>query len=161
MRVDRGITNFLQLTNFPLFRGIITHPSFGIWWHEVPPPNLTNNSDMAAVNAFIATNGWKMHKGQLSSLSFRQQWSIRGLPWKEIRDRDFLALTHNGILYVMLTGFHHNLNGVAYNPQTNPFPDRIQGFKSLGGHWYAWIHPEDWPLPGDPPLRQEYEGKPR
>jgi hypothetical protein len=155
MRVERGITNFLQLTNYPLFRDIIVHPSFGIWWHEVPPPNITNRSGMVTVNAFIATYGWKMLEGfsltEDRPFHFAKARPIRGLPWDEIRERELLALTHNDILYVVFSGWHHN-------PRTNRFPDRIQGFKSLGDHWYAWVHPEDWRRPGQPPLRQEYEG---
>ena len=163
MRVERGITNFLQMTNIPVIRDIVTHPSFGIWWHEVPPPDITNRSAMAAINAFIATNGWRMLEGfsmtEDRPFSFAKARPIRGLPWGAIREREFFALTHNGILYVVFSGSHHDYNGVAFNPQTNKFPDRIQGFISLGGHWYSWVHPEDWRRPGDPPIRQEYEGQ--
>src|SRR6185295_14719911 len=103
MRIERGITNFLQHTNIPIIRDSITHPSFGIWWHEVPPPNVTNHSAMVTVNAFIATNGWKMQTGTFDDFSFRKAQPIRGLPWDVIREREFLAVTHNGILYVMFS----------------------------------------------------------
>jgi hypothetical protein len=79
---------------------------------------------------------------------------LRGLPWEAIRDRDFPAVTHSNILYVMLNGWHHAVDGVAYNPNTNRFPSAIRGFEHLGNHWYAWAHPED-PIT----LLQVYEGE--
>src|SRR5205809_7637406 len=57
------------------------------------------------------------------------------------------------ILYVVLTAWHHDCDGIAYNPTTNSFPPAIRGFKHLGEHWYAWAQPED-PIT----LSQQYEG---
>ena len=79
---------------------------------------------------------------------------IRGLPWEAIKDREFKAVTHQGVLYVVLKGWHHNLSGVAYNPETNTFAPKIRGFQPIGQHWYAWAQPED-PIT----LPQKYEGQ--
>ena len=128
--------------------GLIVHPSFGIAWDEVPPPTLTNSAAMAAVRAFVASNGWNMHTGWLSFGYLPRDQEphprpIRGLPWEAIKDREFEAFTEGGILYVILGGGHHSLNGIAYNPNTNSFPPEITGHKPLAGHWYVWGHPED------------------
>jgi hypothetical protein len=98
---------------------------------------------MTAVNSFVLTNGWNMQTGTLGRLAFTKMKGIRGLPWKEIHDREFRAVTHNGILYVKLKGWHYNDSGVAYNPNTNSFARSITGFKPLGNHWYVWAQPED------------------
>jgi hypothetical protein len=144
LRVELGVTNFAWFTNQPLLREIIVHPSFGIWWDEVPAPTLKDGGAMAAVNAFVATNGWNMQTGMLGRFNFvKMMKPIRGLPWKEIYDREFQAVTHNGILYVVLKGWHYNDSGIAYNPKTNSFAPSIAGFKPLGDHWYAWAQPED------------------
>src|SRR5205814_8197349 len=106
------------------------------------------------VQAFIATNGWNMQTGNfVFTYGLEKPKKIRGLPWECIREREFPALTHDGILYVILTGWHHDCNGIAYNPTTNSFPPAIRGFKHLGEHWYAWAQPED-PIT----LSQQYEG---
>ena len=150
---QRGITNTEKSIEGGLLRQFIVHPAFGIDWDEVPPPTLTNSSAMVAVNAFIATNGWNTYTGGFFGFFDKNTKSIRGLPWKEIRDRDFPALTHNGILYVMFRGFDYNANGVAYNPGTNAFPGWVRGFKPLKNHWYVWA------LPREPTtLPQVYEG---
>jgi len=139
-----GITNAEKFLKSPLGQGVIVHPSFGIFWDEVPPPTLTNASAMAGVNAFIATNGWNMHSNKylMFTYGFEHPRPIRGLPWEVIRDREFPALTHRGILYVILSGGFHNVSGVAYNPNTNRFAG-ANGFKPLGGHWYVWAQVED------------------
>ncbi len=54
-----------------------------------------------------------------------------------------MAVTHNGVFYVKLRGWHHNLNGVAYNPNTNFFAPGIVGFKPIGYHWYVWAVTDD------------------
>jgi hypothetical protein len=155
MRVEMGISNFLQMTNMPLMRAVIVHPSFGIYWDEIPPPTLTNSSAMAAVDAFIATNGWNMHTGVLGPFAFvKNQKTIQGLPWREIQDREFPAVTHNGILYVILKGWHFNDSGIAFNPKTNNFPESILGFKPLENHWYVWAQRDDALT-----LTQVYEGQ--
>ena len=80
---------------------------------------------------------------------------IRGLPWKVICDREFNAVSHEGILYVLFPSVQrHAGNGVAYNPKTNAFAPAISGFKHVGQHWYAWGQPED-PIK----LTQQYEGQ--
>jgi hypothetical protein len=76
------------------------------------------------------------------------------LPREAIEDREFKAVTHGGILYVLLKGWHHNLSGVAYNPGTNTFAPHIRGFQPIGQHWYAWAEPED-PIN----LTRKYEGQ--
>ena len=153
-----GVTNQTELTNLiwtNLVRGYIVHPSFGLAWDEVPPPTLTNAGAMRAVEAFIETNGWNMHTNRLVfSYGDEQTRPIRGLPWGVIKDREFPALTHRGVLYVVLRGWHHNLSGVAYNPNTNAFADAIAGFKPLAGHWYVWAQPDN-PIK----LPQVYEGQ--
>jgi len=155
LRVEMGVTNFTEFTNHSLLRASIVHPSFGIRWDEVPPPTITGSTAMASVDAFIATNGWNMQTGSLGAFVFvEKRQRIRGLPWQAIRDREFQAVTHDGVLYVILKGWHHNYSGVAYNPKTNVFPRGIVGFKPLRDHWYVWAQPED-PVT----LPQLYEGE--
>jgi len=150
----RGITNAQAFLKSDLGKQCVVHPAFGIDWDEVPPPTLTNSSAMAAVNTFIATNGWNTYTGgEWDFFSIKTAKSIRGLPWKEVQDRDFSALTQNGILYVMFRGFHYNANGIAYNPRTNAFPAWMTGFKPLKNHWYVWALPEE-----PTPLPRVYEG---
>jgi hypothetical protein len=138
------------------FDQIVVDPSFGYWWDEVPPPTLTNLNAMADVQAFIKTNGWNMATndifGEMSDT--HPMRPIRGLPWEAIKDREFNAVTFNGVLYVKFRGWQHALNGVAYNPRTNAFSGRISGFKPIGGHWYVWAA-GDHQLP----LVQHYEGR--
>lgn len=159
-RIEKGITNAEELMKkWPLVRDAIVHPSFGIYWYEVPAPTITNSSAMSSVNAFIVTNGWNMATnddifGELFP-SATPMKPIRGLPWPALKDREFMAVTHNGVFYVKFTGWHHNYSGVAYNPNTNSFAAGIRGFKPIGNHWYAWAQPED-PADGWP---QIYEGQ--
>ena len=138
-----------------LFRGLIVHPSFGIAWDEVPPPTLTNASAMAEVNAFITANGWNMDGNGpgIRGLS-EKRCPIQGLPWREIRDRRFQAVTADGILYVMLRGWNGFITGVAFNPRTNAISHSVDGFKPLGDHWYVWVQT---PFP-DSTLPRIYEG---
>jgi len=147
-------------TNFdtPFFRNffnqMVVDPSFGLRWDEVPAPTMTNSNAMAAVEAFVVTNGWNMYtNGLVFAMGSNKPNAIRGLPWIVIHDREFPALTDHGILYVMLTGWNLECNGVAYNPKTNAFAWGIRGFKHIGQHWYAWIAPEDTDK-----LTQQYEG---
>jgi len=144
LRTEMGITNVEEMMKIPIFRDAIVHPAFGIYWDEVPPPTLTNASAMASVNAFVATNGWTMQKDGFGPFMWvTNQKPIRGLPWKEIQDREFRATTHDGILYVRFTGWHYNDSGVAFNPKTNKFPESILGFKPLENHWYVWAQRDD------------------
>ena len=152
MPINMDTTN-LAMSRF-VFNGMVVHPSFGLRWDEVPPPTLTDSSAMAGVNAFSATNGWNMHSNRLIfSYGLDDPHPIRGLPWEVIKDREFPALTHRGVLYVILSGWHHDVSGVAYNPSTNTFAAAITGFKPIGGHWYAWAQLEDQVR-----LPQLYEG---
>jgi hypothetical protein len=139
-----------------LFDQLVLHPSFGLGWDEVPAPTLRGTAALASVQAFVATNGWNMQTGRLLfTYGLEKVQPIRGLPWKAIKDREFSALTHGGILYIMLSGFHHDCSGVAFNPSTNRFPSSISGFKPIGDHWYVWKQTEI-PIEG----QQKYEGQP-
>jgi hypothetical protein len=138
-----------------LFDQMVVDPSFGLGWDEVPAPTSVGTNAMASVQAFVATNGWNMQTaGVLFTYGIGQPSSIRGLPWEAIREREFQAVTHGGILYVVLTAWVHDCNGVAYNPKTNGFPSTISGFKPIGQHWYAWAQREP-----EMPLTQRYEGQ--
>jgi hypothetical protein len=156
MRTEMGITNVEEMMKIPIIRARIVHPAFGIYWNEVPAPTLTVTNAMAAVDAFVSTNGWDM---QTDGVVFCPEWApdksklICGLPWTEIHDREFPAVTHSGILYVFFTGWHYNNQGVAYNPKTNAFALGLAAFKPIGQHWYVWAMTDDnWKGP------QLYEG---
>jgi type II secretory pathway pseudopilin PulG len=140
------------------FKQMVVHPSFGYRWDEVPAPTMTGSNALAAVHAFITANGWDMQKdGCIFTVIVPDKSKpIRGLPWTVIHEREFRAVTHNGILYVHFTGWHHDCDGVAYNPKTNDFAPGIVGFKPIGQHWYVWAQT-------DPPekLAKEYEGSKR
>jgi len=138
------------------FKQLVVHPSFGYRWDEVPAPTVTTTNAMAAVDAFVSTNGWDMQTDGMvfcSPLAPDKSKVIRGLPWTVIHDREFRAVTHAGILYVFFTGWHWNDHGVAYNPNTNAFAWRMAAFKPIGQHWYVWATTDDnWKGP------QQYEG---
>src|SRR5260221_113345 len=75
-----------------MFDQMVVHPSFGWHWDEVPAPTITGSNAMAAVDAFIATNGWEMQKDNrrvLEVLDFEQSKPISGLPWAVIHEREF------------------------------------------------------------------------
>ena len=153
-------TNYdLKFTNSArwIFDRVVLDPSFGLAWDEIPPPTMHDSNAMESVLGFVKTNGWNMETNSLLFESYIEgkvhSKPIKGLPWGVIKDREFPAMTHNGILFVMLEGWHHNLNGVAYNPKTNAFPSITRGFKPLAEHWYVWASPED-PIA----LTQQYEG---
>ena len=113
---------------------------------------------MAAVEAFITTNGWEMSSSPALELAFgigKAPPMLRGLPWKRLERREFPAVTHDGILYVALEGWHHDVIGVAYNPKTNRFPREVLGFKPLADHWYVWTFAE---LDPSAKLTKRYEG---
>jgi hypothetical protein len=151
-----NISTFKYLEK-PEFRTIFTQmvvtPSFGYHWDTVPAPTMTGTNAMAAVNAFIAANGWDMQKdGAVFSVVFPSQAKpICGLPWKAIHEREFPAVTHDGILYIRFGGFHDDGNGVAYNPRTNVLC--MAGFKPIGQHWYVWTSTDTTET-----FEQEYEG---
>ena len=121
------------------FNQMVVHPSFGWHWDEVPARTMTGSNAMAEIDSFIATNGWDMQKDGMvfTVLAPDKSKPMRGLPWEVIHDREFLAVTHDGILYVWFKGWHHNDSGIAYNPKTNVFA-RDRAFKPIGQHWYVW-----------------------
>jgi hypothetical protein len=145
-----------------IFESMIVDPSFGLGWDEVPAPTLVGSDAMSAVNSFVATNGWNMQTNDciFDCISRNDNPAkskpIRGLPWAVIREQEFPAVTHNGILYVFFRGFHHDGSGVAYNPHTNNFSATINSFKPIGQHWYAWAF--DHEFPPTVPQPQIYEG---
>ena len=147
---DRLFQRFLKETDQAsnsiskmLFDQMVVHPSFGLGWDEVPAPTIKGPTALAGVEAFVATNGWNMHTGNLLfTYGLERFQPIRALPWRAIKGREFSALTHEGILYVMLSGWHHDCNGIAFNPKTNRFPGSIGGFKAIGAHWYVWKQTE-------------------
>lgn len=148
---DQSYTNVMRL----IFDGLIVHPSFGYRWDEVPAPTMTSSNGIAAVDAFVAKNGWDMQKDGFvfSVLAPDKSKAIRGLPWTAIHDREFPAVTHDGILYVFFKGWHHNNQGVAYNPKTNAFVRGMAAFKPVGQHWYVWKTTDDLSIGP-----QQYEG---
>jgi hypothetical protein len=127
-------------------------------WDSKPGHYISSTNAMADVSSFIVTYGW--HSSTNDEDLYR--WEdlklhyIHDLPWSRLRNQQFQALTHEGILYVLSNpGWHHDYGGVAYNPQTNHFPawEGI-GFKPIGGHWYVWGIPE---LSGGMNLPKIYE----
>lgn len=156
-----GMVTNMDTTNLAMarliFDGMVVHPSFGLRCDSVPAPTVRGTNALASVEAFVATNSWNMHRGRLIfGFGLEKPKPIRGLPWVAIQEREFPALTHEGILYVILDGWHHTVDGVAYNPQTNRFPSTI-AVKYVGEHWYSWTQPEDQPVAGG--LPQVYEGQ--
>jgi len=138
-----------------LYRMLVVHPAFGLGWDEVPAPNLKGVEAMKGVNSFVATNGWNMWTNEvlLFALPHSGERPLTGLPWKEIRDRPFPALTLGGILFVPWSGFGTECSGVAWNPNTNKFPSTINKFKPIGDHWYVWTQTQS------PAGVQQYEGR--
>jgi hypothetical protein len=145
-----------------MFDSFIVDPSFGLKWDEVPAPTLEGSKALSGVNSFVAANGWNM---QTNDCIFdcvsgddraAKSKPIRGLPWEVIHKREFPAVTHDHILYVLFGGFHHDGHGVAYNPNTNHFAVTINSFKPIGQHWYAWAF--DHEFPPSTPQPQIYEG---
>ena len=103
-----------QATFRRMFESMIVDPSFGLKWDEVPAPTLMGSNAPSAVNSFVATNGWNMQTNDcifdcLSDDDDRAKSKpIRGLPWAVIHEKEFPAVTHDGILYVFFGGFHHD-----------------------------------------------------
>jgi hypothetical protein len=125
-------------------------------WDSTGAPNIKGAKAMVGVSEFIATNGWNMctNGDDLSDWDKLSPRYIRDLPWTEYKNKQFWAVTCNGILYVLSSsGWHGDYGGVAYNPMTNHFPVSIEGFKPIGDHWYVWCSLE-FPPQG---LPQKYE----
>jgi hypothetical protein len=142
-----------------VFDSMIVDPSFGLKWDEVPAPTLVGSNALSAVNSYVATNGWSMETNSWvfdSITDDDKSKPIRGLPWVVIHEREFPAVTHDGILYVFFGGFHHDGHGVAYNPHTNNFSGTVDAFKPIGQHWYVWAF--DHEDPSTDPQPQIYEG---
>jgi hypothetical protein len=137
-----------------IFDGFVVHPSFGLRWNEIPAPTINGLKGMKGIQDFVATNGWNMDTNWHGVEGSKCMKLIQGLPWEAIKSQEFPAVSHDGILYILLKGWHHNLSGIAYNPNTNAFASGIAGFRPIGDHWYAWAEPED-PIT----LVQRYEGK--
>ena len=127
-----------------VFESAIVDPSFGLNWDEVPAPTILGSNAMAAIDSFVATNGWNMQTNDCifdcisDDDNQAKSKPVRGLPWAVIHEQEFPAVTHDHILYVFFRGFHHDGHGVAYNPQTNHFAATIDSFKPIGEHWYVW-----------------------
>jgi hypothetical protein len=130
--------------------GLIPGPS-------VRPPTVRGSNALAAVQEFTRTNGWHMetHEPFVLGYSSSRFRPISGLPWSSLQDRQFSAATHDGVLYVLLTGWHHYATGLAYNPHTNAFPKSIGAFRHVGDHWYVWKVGDDSGRPG---IVRGYEG---
>jgi len=89
---------------------------------------------MDNVMAFISTNGWNMRTGGvLFTYGYAGDRPLKGLPWKDLVNKELPAVTVDGILYVVTSHSMHDCNGLAYNPRTNRFPASMQGFKPIGG----------------------------
>jgi hypothetical protein len=130
---------------------IVSFLYFGVYnpnrWDHVPAPNIAPGA-MTSVSEFIAANGWNMstNENDLWRWEDLNPHYIQNLPWRRYKNQQFQALTYNGILYVLSNpGWHHDYAGVAYNPATNEFPDNLDGFKPIGGHWYVWCNLEFHP----------------
>jgi hypothetical protein len=129
-------------------------------WERMENPDLKGKTGMAAVDSFLATNGWNMNKSPFAL--FRsgggRQELLQGLPWSSLTNSTYVALTSKGILYVGLTSSGNSVSGVAYNPNTNRFPKIVAGFKPLADHWYVWTLLGEDPATR-PKLTQRYEGQ--
>ena len=123
-------------------------------WDDMSPPDIQGTNALASIDAFVASHGWNM---QTSGPPFEGKIRavlITGIPWNKLRGQQLPAVTQGGILYVVTQeGFHHDLTGVAFNPQTNKFGPTIRGFRPLGDHWYVWTQPEFQSMT----LAQKYE----
>ena len=127
-------------------------------WDRKPGHYVQSTNAIAGVLGFVAAYGWNSSTNDedLSRWDDFQMHYLHDLPWSRLRNQQFPALTHDGILYVLSNpGWHGDYAGVAYNPHTNRFPawEGI-GFKPIGSHWYVWGVPE---LPGGMHLPKIYE----
>ena len=117
-------------------------------WKKTPAPDIHGTNSLASAMSFITTNGWNTYAETNYDIFWEDlepKFYISDLPWKKWSGQRFQALNREGILYVLLGDeFHHDYYGVAYNPNTNHFPEWIREFKPIGSHWYAWAQPEFW-----------------
>jgi hypothetical protein len=117
-------------------------------WQKTSGPDIQGTNGLASVMSFVATHGWNMHSETNKYIFWEESeptFYIADLPWKKWRGQRFQALTKQGILYVLVGDeFHNDYYGVAYNPNTNHFPEWIRGFEPIGDHWYVWEQPEFW-----------------
>lgn len=158
---ERGFTNiaeadlrrdyFIWVTNM-----FTVHAALPVRIADWPAPQVSDTNRLRGVRGFVEEHGWSMHEGEvfIIGMGVRTQ-PIKGLPWPEIADRTFPAVTRGGILYVVLNGFAGESGGVAWNPRTNRFDPAINGFKPLGDGWYYWKQTMSPPQPGG----RMYEGE--
>lgn len=114
-------------------------------WDEVSGPDRSERKAMASVNKFIESYGWNMQRsGFLFETNGKPARLIRDLPWKEMQNKQYPAVTYDGVLYVLLErGPGGNRSGVAYNPLTNMFVPSVRGYRPIGSRWYVWVQPEN------------------
>jgi len=119
--------------------GCSPSPYYGARWDQVSSP-ISGTNTMAAVNAFVLTNGWQMQTGDVMffSIPAERLKPLVGIPWNGLANAQYSAITCDGILYIPLRAFGPESDGIAYRPGTNPFPRTISGSAPLGGNWYAW-----------------------
>jgi len=114
-------------------------------WDDESAPDLQGTGAMKSVSAFVKSNGWNMSTNNSGTIFWDGDKTalIKDLPWTKYGKQQFGALTKDGILFVLTRpGWHHDVAGVAYNPNTNRFPPRLDGFKPIGQHWYVWCELE-------------------
>jgi hypothetical protein len=152
---ERGFTNLAEADLRRDFSVWITnmftvHAGLPVRIADWPAPQLSDTNRLVQIRGFIEKHGWEMYDGERFIIGMGVQTQpIRGLPWMEIAERTFPAVTHDGILYVVLMGFGPESGGVAWNPSTNRFDSMINGFKPLGGGWYYWKQTMSPSQPGD------------
>jgi hypothetical protein len=113
-------------------------PYNGFSYDSVSRP-LTNSNAMAGVQQFVRSNGWQMQTGNILFVTLGDKMRpLAGIPWKGLTQKQYDAITCDGILYVPLRGFGAESDGIAYNPKTNRFPVTVNGFVPVGAGWYAW-----------------------
>ena len=110
-------------------------------WEAMSAPDVHGTNAMAGVSSFISAHGWHMMTNG-SPFWTAPDAPIHNLPWTSLSGHEYPAVTQDGILYITLGGWHHDVYGVAFNPQTNHFAPTIRAFKPIGGHWYDWFQPE-------------------
>lgn len=110
-------------------------------WESMSAPDIQGANAMVGVSNFLSAHGWNMMTNG-SPFWTPPAASISNLPWSSLSGHQYLAVTQDGILYVALGGWHHDVYGIAFNPQTNHFASTVLAFTPIGGHWYDWFQPE-------------------